>query len=49
MCIRDRFSDAELARASQSGDEQALRSILKRVLATGEGKRLAQMLGDAMK
>ncbi|HIS73042.1 MAG TPA: hypothetical protein IAD43_09045 [Candidatus Scatomorpha pullicola] len=47
--LSELFSDAELARASQSGDEQALRSILKRVLATGEGKRLAQMLGDAMK
>ena len=43
------FSDAELMRADQSGDEASLRTILKRVLSTGEGKRLAQMLGDAMK
>ena len=43
------FSDAELMRAAQSGDEASLRTILKRVLSTGEGKRLAQMLGDAMK
>ena len=43
------FSDAELAQAASSGDERALKDILRRVLATGEGKKLAQMLGAAMK
>ncbi len=43
------FSDAELARAASSGDERAMRDILRRVLATGEGQKLAKLLGEAMK
>ncbi len=43
------LSDAELLRAAQSGDDEALRAIIRRVMSTGEGQRLAQMLGDAMK
>ncbi len=43
------ISDAELLRAAQSGDDEALRAIIRRVMSTGEGQRLAQMLGDAMK
>lgn len=43
------ISDAELLSAARSGDQAAMGSILKRVLSTGEGKRLAQMIKDAMK
>ena len=43
------FSEAELIRAAGSGDAAAMRDILRRVLATDEGKKLAQMLGEAMK
>lgn len=35
--------------AAKSGDAAALKGILKQVLDTDEGKRLAQMLGEAMK
>ena len=43
------FSDAELARAATEGDEKAMRDVLRRILSTGEGRKLAQMLSDAMK
>ena len=43
------FSDAELARAATEGDENAMRDVLRRILSTGEGRKLAQMLSDAMK
>lgn len=43
------ISDAELLSAARSGDKAAMGSILKRVLSTGEGQRLAQMIKDAMK
>ena len=36
-------------KAAKSGDADALKGILKQVLDTDEGKRLAQMLGEAMK
>ena len=43
------FSEAELIKAAGSGDERALKDILRRVLSTNEGKKLAEMLGEAMK
>ena len=43
------FSDAELAQAASGGDERAMRDILRRVLSTSEGQKLARMLGEAMK
>lgn len=36
-------------KAALSGDADALKGMLKQVLSTDEGKRLAQMLGEAMK
>lgn len=47
--LGEAIGEAELLRAGASGDEAALRSILRRVLSTDEGKRLAQMLGEAVK
>ena len=35
-------------RAMQSGDGEALRSILMDVLKTGEGRRIAKQLSDTM-
>lgn len=49
QALSELISDAELAAAAQSGDKAAMGAILKRVLATDEGKRLAQLLGEAMK
>lgn len=43
------FSEAELIKAAGSGDTAAMRDILRRVLSTDEGKKLAEMLGEAMK
>ena len=43
------FSEAELIKAAGSGDGEAMRGILRRVMATDEGKKLAQLLSDAMK
>ncbi len=43
------FSEAELIKAAGSGDAEAMRGILRRVLDTEEGRRLAQMLGEVMK
>ena len=39
---------AEVERAAKSGDAEALRSILGQVLATDEGRRLAEKLKKAM-
>lgn len=36
-------------RAARSGDGAAIRQILQQVLATDEGRRLAQKIGEAMK
>ncbi|MEG1633572.1 MAG: hypothetical protein RR314_05915 [Oscillospiraceae bacterium] len=36
-------------RAALSGDSAALQSILRQVMETDEGKRLAKQLSDAMK
>lgn len=36
-------------RAARSGDAETLKGILKQVLGTDEGKRLAQQISDAMK
>ena len=44
-----RMLDAETIRkAAQSGDRQAMRQVLGSVLATEEGKRLAQQLKKLM-
>ncbi|HIT29859.1 MAG TPA: hypothetical protein IAC26_03345 [Candidatus Scatomorpha stercoravium] len=43
------FSEAELIKAAGSGDAGAMRDILRRVLATEEGRKLAEMLGEVMK
>ena len=43
------FTDAELIDAASGGDEAAIRDVLRRVLSTSEGRRLAEMLGEAMK
>ena len=39
----------KVERAVQSGDSEALRSILMDVLRTGEGRRIAQQLEQTMK
>lgn len=44
-----RMVDAdEIGRAAKSGDMQALRDILRGVLSTDEGKRLAENIKKAM-
>ena len=43
------FTDAELLNAASNGDEAAVKTVLRRVLSTDEGKKLAKMLGEAMK
>ena len=47
--LSELFDEAELARAASAGDETAMRDILRRVMATPEGRQLAGMLGEAMK
>ncbi len=43
------FSEAELIRAASGGDAAAVQGVLRRILSTDEGRRLAQMLDEAMK
>lgn len=47
--LENMFSEAELIAAASGGDEAAVKGILRRVLATEEGRQLAKMLGEAMK
>ncbi len=46
--LLERLDSSRIERAVQSGDSEALRSLLVEVLGTGEGQRLAKQLRDAM-
>lgn len=39
----------EVEKAARSGDTEALKALLNKVLGTDEGKRLAQKINEAMK
>ncbi len=47
--LENMFSEAELIKAATDGNPAAVKDILRRVLSTDEGKKLAAMLGEAMK
>ena len=40
---------AAVAKAASSGDGEAIKGILRQVLSTEEGKRIAQKISEAMK
>jgi len=42
------FDAAAVARAVSSGDREAMQGILRQVLNTDEGRRIAKQLSDAM-
>lgn len=47
--ICELVDQAAVERAAASGDEAALRGILRQILSTDEGKKLAQKLSETMK
>lgn len=47
--LTDMLDKEKVERAAMSGDGAALRDILRQVLTTDEGKRLAGRISDAMK
>ncbi len=42
------FDAAALAKAVSSGDQHAIQGVLRQVLNTEEGRRIAKQLSDAM-
>lgn len=46
--LGERLDAQKIEQAVSSGDSNALRNVLLEVLGTGEGKRLAQQLGNIM-
>ena len=42
------FDAAALARAVSNGDQNAIQGVLRQVLNTEEGRRIAKQLSDAM-
>ena len=47
--LPEKLDTGRVERAVQSGDGEAVRSILMDVLRTGEGRRIAKQLEDLMK
>lgn len=47
--LLEKLDTGKVERAVQSGDSEALRSILMDVLRTGEGRRIAKQLEDTMR
>ena len=47
--LMQKLDSKKVERAVQSGDSEALRSILMDVLRTGEGQRLAKQLEQTMR
>ena len=47
--LMERLDTDRVERAVQSGDSEALRSILMDVLRTGEGRRIAKQLEETMR
>ena len=47
--LASQFDEAELRAAAKQGDTAALQEILRRVLATPEGKTLAEKVQKAVK
>lgn len=47
--LMEKLDTAKVEKAVQSGDSEALRSILMDVLRTGEGQRLAKQLEQTMR
>lgn len=47
--LAEMLDAGEVERAAASGDVRALQGILRQVLQTDEGKRLARQLGETMK
>lgn len=46
--LGEKLDAQKIEQAVSSGDSNALRNVLLEVLGTGEGKRLAQQLGNIM-
>ena len=48
LALNAMFDAAAVARAVSSGDREAMQGILRQVLNTDEGRRIAKQLSDAM-